>query len=534
MRVAALFATKKDFKKVVTALQNMGSFSGEIDNMTRDGRRFTALLSASLILNEEGKIRGSMGVSRDITEIKKAEKELKQSEERYRDLFDNANDFIMNVDGRGKFIYTNNAFRKALGYKASEMAKLTLPDLVKPSMLDKRKSLFNSFVGDLLEVSFIAKDGSEVIALGDASVRLLHKKPHSIRAIFRDVTTAREREREAREQRAKLESIFNSTENMMMWTVDRSLNITAFNANFLRYMGTVHKSRFKLGDNCKDLLLSVVNKNVYQNQLEAFKKAFEGKPQEFELPLVNIHGEDIWLQVFLNPVYLEDQLVEVSCLTYDVTDRIVIDRRIRDSLKEKEVLLSEVHHRVKNNLQVISSILNLQSSFVSDEKTLEILQESQNRIKSMSYIHETLYQTADFSSIGFTDYLNTLVRNLVQTYGLSSGNISLVTEFEEVVIPLDQAIPCGLIINELVSNAMKYAFEGIEDPELVVSVSDTDGKIEVTVKDNGIGLPKDFKYQEADSLGIQLVYTLAEQLDGEVEVESKSGTRFLLTFERTE
>jgi len=200
--------------------------------------------------------------------------------------------------------------------------------------------------------------------------------------------------------------------------------------------------------------------------------------------------------------------------------------------QEKEVLLQEVHHRVKNNLQVISSILSLQSNYVKDEKTLEILDESQNRIKSMSYIHETLYQTTDFSSIEFSNYLNTLASNLIHSYSYTTGEVSLVPDYDEIYLTIDQAIPCGLIVNELVSNAMKYAF-GDKKGTIFLSIKETDTQISLRVADNGVGLPKDFKYEESDSLGMQLVYSLIDQLDAKLELVTKKGTDFLITFEKS-
>jgi two-component sensor histidine kinase len=208
----------------------------------------------------------------------------------------------------------------------------------------------------------------------------------------------------------------------------------------------------------------------------------------------------------------------------DITERKIIEQQVKDSLKEKEVLLQEVHHRVKNNLQVISSILSLQSNYVKDEKTLEILAESQNRIKSMSYIHETLYQTTDFSSIEFSNYLNTLASNLIHSYSYSGGIVKLVTDYDEIYLTIDQAIPCGLIVNEIVSNAMKYAFEG-KDGDVYLSIKESQGKIHLRVADNGKGLPKDFKYEESDSLGMQLVSSL--------ELKAEKGTDFLITFDKS-
>lgn len=526
-----LFAKGKEFEFVLDSLEKTGVYSGEIHNIKKDGQIFVSLLSASLIRNESGEVLGSMGVSRDITEVKKAENELIQSEERYRDLFENASDFILSLDENGKFKYANNAFKNTLGYSESELKKKTIFDLVSSTSIDRNVSVFDGFVGERMKVLFVAKNGSVIITEGSASTRLKNDQNHSIRGIFRDVTQTRQKEREALEQKAKLESIFDSTRNVMMWTLDSDYCVTTCNENFVQHMKEHHGLEMKIGAEFLKKIKEHVNKDLYQNQLKSFDLAFKGKPQEFELPLINSDGRPIWLQAFLNPVILDGNLEEISCLTYDITDRIEIDRKIRDSLKEKEVLLQEVHHRVKNNLQVISSILNLQSSYVTDEKTLEILSESQNRIKSMSYIHESLYQTADFSAVDFPDYLDTLVRNLVHSYSITSGNVQVLASYDEVALSLDQSIPCGLIINELVSNAMKYAYVNSEDPKLWVELKKSGKKVSVLVADNGVGLPVDFKYEEADSLGIQLVYTLVEQLDAEIEVDSSSGTRFFISFD---
>jgi two-component sensor histidine kinase len=196
------------------------------------------------------------------------------------------------------------------------------------------------------------------------------------------------------------------------------------------------------------------------------------------------------------------------------------------------VLLQEVHHRVKNNLQVISSILNLQSSYVDDPKTLEILRESQQRIKSMSFIHETIYRTADFSRLEFMDYIKTIASNLIQSYRTAGVLVDFKTEMESVGLNLDQAIPCGLIINELVSNALKYAFKGRKKGVLTIVLREENNEVYIAVKDDGVGLPKDFAYEKNNSLGIQLVYALLDQLDATVNINQSNGTEFLIHFQR--
>lgn len=222
---------------------------------------------------------------------------------------------------------------------------------------------------------------------------------------------------------------------------------------------------------------------------------------------------------------------EVIVITRDITDNIEFETQLINSVKEKEILLKEVHHRVKNNLQVISSILNLQSSYVDDEKTLEIINESQNRIRSMSYIHESLYQTKDFSSIDFHDYITNLVQNLVHSYQIFSGKTKLNLDIARVQLGLDQAIPCGLILNELVSNSLKHAYTEAGG-EIQIEIKEENNKVIIRVEDFGSGLPKGFKIEESETLGLGLVDTLIDQIDGELILKTETGTKYLIIFEK--
>jgi len=520
-----LYADERAYKRILVNLQKTGVFSGEILNKRKDGSTFTSLLSASLIKNEQGEILGSMGVSRDITEFKQAQERIRESEERLRDIFNNATDFILSFDNQGYITYANPSFINSIGFSPDELKRTNIRQLTENKRIIASGNLMDLFGEDDFKATLLTASGEKIHVSGNTSIRHTDSVPTGVRAILRNVT------RET-VQSAKLNSIFESTENLHMWTLDREYKLTGSNKNFLFVLQSQFGLELKVGENYVEAVQGTINPDLYQNQLIAFKQAFDGRAQNFELPLLTKTGENSWYQVFLNPVYIEDELQEISCIAYDITDRKIIDRKIRDALKEKEVLLKEVHHRVKNNLQVISSILSLQTGYVTDEKTLDVLRESQNRIKSMSYIHETLYQTADFSSIEFSEYINVIAKNLTQSYTISSGRVKLETNFDRISLSLDQAIPCGLIVNELISNALKHAFHGEKNPVLSVSIKESEGKIALSVSDNGVGLPKDFDYRNYNSLGVQLVYTLAEQLDAEVEVKSGKGTTFLVTFEQ--
>jgi two-component sensor histidine kinase len=255
--------------------------------------------------------------------------------------------------------------------------------------------------------------------------------------------------------------------------------------------------------------------------------------------LVNQNKEETWYQMFVNPVSYGDDHEELSCIAYEITDRKEIDQQVRSTLKEKEILLQEVHHRVKNNLQVISSMLNLQRRFIEDPKMLDILEESQNRISTMSFIHESLYQNSDFSSIGFTEYLKRLTQNLIHSYSRVATGVALDCTLDDVHINLKQAIPCGLIVNELVSNSLKYAFPNKEGGTINLRVERKGEDIEIEVSDDGVGLPDDFDFETNESLGVYLVQALTDQLDGTLVVdnnhnentlEKRLGASFLVRF----
>ena len=231
---------------------------------------------------------------------------------------------------------------------------------------------------------------------------------------------------------------------------------------------------------------------ISKNEFNAFwiKKydmTLSGIPQYFETKFVDTPGNTVWYEIFLNPIYDENKkVVEISGIGHDITEKIKANERIQQSLQENEEILKEVYHRVKNNLQVISSILNLQSSYVKDQNTLNILKESQNRIKSMAYIHESLYQTKDFSSINFSEYVVNLSQNLIQTYSDSYIKIKLNLDIQTIFLNLDLAIPSGLVINEIVSNSIKYAFVDNKAENIInilrTNISNKLGKTDVEIK----------------------------------------------------
>jgi len=245
------------------------------------------------------------------------------------------------------------------------------------------------------------------------------------------------------------------------------------------------------------------------NDLEETKNKLEDMVQERTIDLTNANKD----------------------LETEIKERRKIEKQIKKSLKEKEVLLKEIHHRVKNNLQIISSLLNLQTGHAKNKKIPEFLKESQNRIKSMSLIHEQLYQSKDLAKIDFEEYIRNLTLNLFHSYGTTPEQISINTNAKNIYLDIDKAISYGLIINELVSNSLKHAFPRGKKGEITIDFStDKNNKYTLVVSDNGIGFPKDLDSKNTDTLGLKLVNILTQQLQGSIKLDRSQGTKFKITF----
>jgi two-component sensor histidine kinase/HAMP domain-containing protein len=221
-------------------------------------------------------------------------------------------------------------------------------------------------------------------------------------------------------------------------------------------------------------------------------------------------------------------------LDKEIAERKKAEEQVKRSLGEKEVLLKEIHHRVKNNMNVVTSLLGLQEKYVEDEKSRNMFKECRDRINSMARIHEKLYQTRDFTNIDFSAYVETLARDLFSSYHINAADVKMNVSAPGVSFGVDLIIPCGLIINELVSNALKYAFQNGRKGEINVVAKSENSSHAIMVSDNGSGLPDGFDVNNTDSLGFLLVNALVRQLDGSIELDRTQGTRFTITFKEKE
>jgi two-component sensor histidine kinase len=241
-------------------------------------------------------------------------------------------------------------------------------------------------------------------------------------------------------------------------------------------------------------------------------------------------GSDFPVEIGLNPIETEDGPMVLSAIV-DISERKQKEAGIRAALAEKDILLGEIHHRVKNNLQIVCSLLGLQSGRISDPAALDVLRDGQNRIRSMALIHQTLYESKDFAAVDFGHFLDTLVPTLIASYGIDVDRIALSIDAEQVLLPIGSAIPCGLAVNELISNALKHAFRPGDGGAINVGVKRAaGGAVILSVSDTGLGIPEHVNMTDTGTLGLQLVSLLAEQLGGTATMQRSNPTRFTLQF----
>lgn len=289
-------------------------------------------------------------------------------------------------------------------------------------------------------------------------------------------------------------------------------------------------------------LYEIVGMNIIEltapgSRDDVIKKIVAGDDRAFETPAIKKDGTEICVEIIGRAAHFQGKRAKVSIIR-DVTERTRIEQerrraeeQIKASLAEKEVLIKEIHHRVKNNLQIISSLLKLQSSTVKDSEVQEYLKISRDRVQSMAIIHDKLFHSKELTHIDFSSYLKQLTSHLLNSYGANPDKIKLRLKAESVFLDIDTAVPCGLLVNELVSNSLKHAFPNGRRGEIIVEIfRDSENKINLTVKDNGVGFAGDPHDLRSASLGLQLIDSLSRQLGGTVKFDTSSGTCYSIKF----
>ncbi|NEP01055.1 MAG: PAS domain-containing protein [Symploca sp. SIO2E9] len=317
--------------------------------------------------------------------------------------------------------------------------------------------------------------------------------------------------------------------SIVFWDWNLQTGKASWSSNFMKVYG------LKVDSNEKSYqkFLSTVHPEDLQLIEQDSQNSLQTKgDSKIEFRIILPDGSIRWIRSQYKFFYDHDgNPIRKTGIDIDITEHKLAEIKLQEALQEKEVLLQEIHHRVKNNLQVVSSLLDLQSMHINSPVLLEVFRDCQNRVKAMAIVHQQLYKQLNLSQINLAVYIRNLTDNLFQAYNIVPDKISLGLELDDVTLNIDAAIPCGLIINELVTNAIKHAFNEITQGTIKISLTvDENKNITLIVGDNGIGFPENWELQTTQPLGFQLVNALVQQLDGTIEYNCSCGTKFCIKF----
>ena len=461
---------------------------------------------------------------------------LARSEERFRIVVDATPGALVMFNANGRIEMANGQAERTFGYSEADLLGQKM-DMLVP---ERFQASYPALVPDLFRESSRK-------ATTDQALLALHKDGHEFQVeiglssigINGDTMTLSSisdiSERillEAELRQAHLEGLFRqaveAAPNAMVMT-DVDARIEMVNAQAERMFGYARQEM--LGHTIEMLV-----PERFRRHHPALRTVFVSDPRPRpmgagrDLYALRKDGSEFPVEIGLNPMETKDGTKVLSAIV-DISDRKQKEDRVRSALNEKEILLREIHHRVKNNLQIVHSLLDLQSAQISDKLARDMLRVSQSRIRSMALIHQTLYTSNDFAKVDFGRFLDSLVPVLIDSYVVDSSRISVRIDVDPVQLPIDSAVPCGLIVNELITNALKHAFGVRDHGEIRVALTClANNETMLSVSDDGIGFPDRIDMSSTDTLGLQLVHLLADQLGGTVTIHRSGPTRITLQF----
>ncbi|PAU93918.1 hypothetical protein CK503_09605 [Aliifodinibius salipaludis] len=499
----------------------------EVKGVTKGGRVIVTSIYGSKTMYQ-GK-PAIVGTLVDITKDKEIFRKYRSSVETFQNLFDSISDAVYIQDSKGRFLEANCGAVEMYGYDQSYFIGKKPQVLAAPGKvdMDKMKTHIQKALDEKTE-SFEwwgKRKNGEVFPQEVVISKGSYFGEDAVITIARDISERFEAEEKLRKNEEMFRQLFQNSP-ISIALLDKRQEIRQVNAAFSETFG--YGTDEIKGLNIDQL---IVPEHEKKEALEISNTIFEGKPAFHSGKRLCKDGSYVDVLIYGVPVIVNDKTVAIFGIYVDISERKQAEEKVKKSLKEKEVLLAEIHHRVKNNLAVITGLLELQAFNTSSQEAKDVLEISQMRVNSIALIHEKLYQNKNLSEIGFKQYLEELTDVILSSMSTSKTEIDVCMNVDSVNLTVNQAIPCGLILNEIITNTFKHAYPEKEKGKIEINLNRRGDDVYLSILDDGIGIPEEVNLEKPKSLGIKLIRTLSKQLDAEAEFSNeKPGTKFALQF----
>ena len=535
-----------DFRRlqqaVETAVSSGEPYQLELRALCKDGETRVCVARGFPEKDDSGEVTRLYGSVQDITERKQEQLRLQESEQKYRTLVTNVQQGVVIAQSEPvRLRFANPAMTEMTGYEECELLKMGEKELALLIHPDDRQRFFGNFKKRIEGQDIPTQDEYRVICKGGktkwmsiSSSQIDYFGESATLTTFMDITDRKQAAIKISESERQYRLLADNLTDVI-WTRDLDLKLTYISPSVLKQSGfsVAEKMDLSLEESLTPESAATV-KRIFMEELalEKIGGADPGRSRTFEIDMMCKDGSTVPVETTVSFLRNQDGAVtELIGVNRDITERKKAEKIIRASLAEKEILLKEVHHRVKNNLAVLSSLFNLQSERIRTKKqALDAFKKSRDRIQAIASVHEIVYQSDDFAALNVSEYVSTLAERLKQVYQ-GSTEITLDLHVADLPLNLTRAVPCGLLLNELITNALKHAFQGRETGKLTIIMDmQEDDRARIVLKDNGIGLPEESQMGIPGSLGMNLVSLLTEQLRGKLSIRVENGTEFTITF----
>ena len=529
-----LYARPEDRKRLISLLKSSeGAVKEfEVELKRRDNSRFWVSISACMLYDAYSKEPFIEGTCLDITKRKMAEDAMRESEFKYRTLIEFSNDVIFCADKNGNYLYVNKVFASTFGKTPEYFYGKSFWDVYSKEHADQRfeaiSKIFETGEAGSVEVDVPLPDKTLHFLATLNPIKDPHGNVTSVLAHSRNITERKLAEKALKESENKLREIIeNSVDNIFVTDVlpDGKFKINTINGALEKFL---NQDRKDVENKLIDEILPEIPARIIS---ENFNKCLAcGKNYSYE-EVAELHGQKTYYFTNLAPVFDETgKAVRIIGISRNITKQKLAGEKIQNLLHEKELILSEVHHRVKNNMNTIYGLLKIQAVAQKNKEANDVLQNAAGRVLSMSVLYDKLYRSEDNGAISIKKYLPALVDEIVGIFPQKHA-LKIETSIDEVILSSKILSPIGMIINELISNTMKHAFNGRDEGFIAVTASKKEDRMFIMVMDNGHGIPESVTFDNSPGLGLRLVEMLVKQINGSITIERERGAKFIIEFE---